>query len=91
MIQHLKERRTVGCPFVFATQTGKYLSYRNPLAMTEKACEAADVEHRGLHSLRNSFASNLYARGISVKVISKLLGHSSTQVTTGTPAYSRAT
>ena len=36
---------------------------------------------RGLHALRHSFASNLYARGVEVKIISKLLGHSSTQIT----------
>ena len=80
-IQNLKTQQVAGCPYVFATQTGKHLSYRNLLATMEKACEAAGVEHRGLHALRHSFASNLFARGVSVKVISKLLGHSSTQVT----------
>ncbi len=80
-IRHLKEQRIVGCPFVFATQTGKYLSYRNLLATMEKACEAAGVEHRGLHALRHSFASNLYARGVEVKIISKLLGHASVEIT----------
>ena len=58
-IRHLKAQRIVGCLFVFATQTGKYLSYRNLLATMEKACETAGVEHRGLHALRHSFASNL--------------------------------
>ena len=65
---------------MFATQTGKHLSCRNLLATMEKACEAAGVEHRGLHALRHSFASNLYARGVEIKVISKLLGHASTQI-----------
>ncbi len=41
----------------------------------ESACEAAGVEHRGLHALRHSFASNLYALGVEVKIISKFLGH----------------
>ena len=58
-IQHLKAQQVAGCPYVFATQTGKHLSYRNLLATMEKACEAAEVEHRGLHALRHSFASNL--------------------------------
>ena len=47
--------------------------------MLEKACEMAGVEHRGLHALRHSFASNLYARGVEVKIISKLLGHASVE------------
>ena len=80
-IQNLKTQQVTGCPYVFATQTGKHLSYRNLLATMEKACEAAGVEHRGLHALRHSFASNLYARGVEIKVISKLLGHASTQIT----------
>ena len=80
-VQHLKTQQVAGCPYVFATQTGKHLSYRNLLAAMETACEAAGVEHRGLHALRHSFASNLYARGVEIKLISKLLGHSSTQIT----------
>ena len=80
-IQHLKAQQVAGCPYVFATQTGEYLSYRNLLATMESACEAAGVEHRGLHALRHSFASNLYARGVEVKIISKLLGHASVEIT----------
>jgi site-specific recombinase XerD len=79
-VQHLRGQEVPGCPFMLATQTGKNLSYRNLLDVMEKACETAGVEHRGLHALRHSFASNLFARGISVEVISKLLGHSSAQV-----------
>jgi len=74
-IQHLKEQQVRGCAYVFATQTGEHVSYRHLLTTMERACAAAGVEHRGLHALRHSFASNLYARGVEVKVISKLLGH----------------
>lgn len=35
-IRHLKAQRVVGGPFVFATQTGKYLSYRKILAMRRR-------------------------------------------------------
>jgi len=80
-VLHLKAQAVPGCPYVFATQTGRHLSYRNLLATMETACEAAGVEHRGLHALRHSFASNLYARGVEVKIISKLLGHASVEIT----------
>ncbi len=80
-VQHLKAQVVPSCAFVLATQTGKNLSYRNLLAVMEKACEAVGVEHRGLHALRHSFASNLYARGVEVKIISKLLGHASVEIT----------
>ena len=80
-VQHLKAQAVPGCSYVFATHTGRHLSYRNLLATMETACETAGVEHRGLHALRHSFASNLYARGVEVKIISKLLGHASVEIT----------
>ena len=80
-VGHLKAQAVPSCPFVFATQAGKHVSYRHLLATMENACEAAGVEHRGLHALRHSFASNLYARGVEVKIISKLLGHASVEIT----------
>ena len=45
-VQLLKEQTVRGCPYVFATQNGKHMSYRNLPAMMDKACEAAEVEHR---------------------------------------------
>ena len=57
-VQHLKTHQVPGYPFMFATQAGKHLSYRNLLATMEKARDTADVEHRGLHALRHSYASN---------------------------------
>ena len=80
-IRHLKMQQVIGCPYVFATQTGEHVGYRHLLTTMEHACEAAGVEHRGLHALRHSFASNLYSRGVEVKVISKLLGHASVEIT----------
>ena len=80
-IQHLKMQQVIGCPYVFATQTREHVGYRHLLTTMEHACEAAGVEHRGLHALRHSFASNLYSRGVEVKVISKLLGHASVEIT----------
>ncbi len=80
-VQHLKEQQFKGCSYVFATQTGEHVGYRHLLTTMESACEAAGIEPRGLHALRHSFASNLYARDVEVKVISKLLGHASVEIT----------
>ena len=41
--------------------------------MMDKAFEATGVVHRMLDALRHSFASNLYARFVEMKIISKLL------------------
>ena len=35
----------------------------------------------GIHSLRHTFASLLFAKGVDVKIVSKLLGHSSIKIT----------
>lgn len=35
----------------------------------------------GVHSLRHTFASLLFAKGVDVKIVSKLLGHSNVKIT----------
>ncbi len=39
------------------------------------------LEKDGVHSLRHTFASLLFAQGTEIKVVSKLLGHASVQIT----------
>lgn len=41
----------------------------------------AKIDASGMHILRHSFASYLFAKGLEVKYISKILGHSSIQIT----------
>ena len=36
---------------------------------------------RGVHTLRHTFATNLFKNGVDVKVVSKILGHSSVKIT----------
>lgn len=47
----------------------------------KRAWRAAGLDPIGLHDARHSFASSLLAAGVSMKVMSSLLGHSSVQVT----------
>ena len=35
----------------------------------------------GIHALRHTFASMLFAKGVDVKIVSKLLGHSTVKIT----------
>jgi len=46
--------------------------------------ENIGLEKCGVHSLRHTFASLLFSRGVDVKTVSKLLGHSSIQITLNT-------
>jgi site-specific recombinase XerD len=38
-------------------------------------------ERYGIHALRHTFASMLFSKGVDVKIVSKLLGHSSVKIT----------
>lgn len=42
------------------------------------------IEKTGTHSLRHTFASMLFAKGVDIKTVSKLLGHASIQITLNT-------
>lgn len=41
----------------------------------------AGLERYGVHALRHTFASNLFRKGVDVKIISRLLGHSTVKIT----------
>ena len=41
----------------------------------------AEIAPYGIHALRHTFASMLFSKGVDVKIVSKLLGHSSVKIT----------
>ena len=47
----------------------------------ERLLKAAKVSYREFHSLRSTFATTCINKGIDVKTVSELLGHSSVKVT----------
>jgi len=68
------------CDTVFAN--GDYpLNYRVLRTYVEKICKLANIPYYGTHALRHTFATNCYYKGMDVKILSKILGHSSTTVT----------
>ena len=60
---------------------GSYLSYEALRYQTQQACNLANVEYRGEHVFRHTFATNCYYRDVDVKVLSKLLGHADVNIT----------
>ena len=69
--------------WVFEGKNGRY-SYKQLMYQTKKLCKEAIVPYYGEHVFRHTFATNCYYKGIDVKILSKLMGHSSVTVTYNT-------
>ncbi len=67
--------------YVFSNAKGKPINPRNLNRAHDCILERAGIEHIGIHALRHTFASQLFANKVDIKVISKLLGHSEVSVT----------
>lgn len=69
--------------WVFSSKGERY-SYKALMYNTKKLCKAAGVTYYGEHAFRHTFATNCYYKGIDVKILSRLMGHSSVNVTYNT-------
>ena len=67
--------------YVFSTSKGNRLYPRNVDRMFRSILKNCDIELTGVHTLRHTFASRLFAKGIDVKTVSELLGHSEVGIT----------
>ena len=68
-------------PYVIANTRGTAVMVDNFERSFRVIIRNAGLPHYGIHSLRHTFASLLFAAGVEVKVISKLLGHASVKIT----------
>lgn len=68
--------------FVFGDS--KRLEYPTLIRTIKKMCRESKVTYRGAHVFRHTFATNCYYKGIDIKILSKLLGHSDIKVTYNT-------
>lgn len=68
--------------YVAATKNGKHISPRNIDRTFRQILTAAGIEQSsGVHSLRHTFASMLFKKGVDPKTVSEILGHSDVTVT----------
>ena len=84
MLEGLVEKATDLHGYIFQDADGGPISYEAMRYQISKACENANVEYRGQHVFRHTFATNCYKNGADVKILSKLLGHSSVAITYNT-------
>ena len=67
--------------WVFTNKTGGRISYNAIVKHIQSLCKKIHAEYRGAHAFRHTFATNCYYKGMDVKILSKLLGHSDIRVT----------
>lgn len=70
--------------YVASTKRGKIVHERAFDRMLRDICARCGVEPCGAHVLRHTFASLLFRKGVDVKTVSKLLGHSDISITYNT-------
>ena len=76
----MEDRQT---EWVFESKGRRY-SYKQLMYQTKKLCRESGVPYYGEHVFRHTFATNCYYKGIDVKILSRLMGHSSVSVTYNT-------
>ena len=60
---------------VFCTSVGTYLNPSNVEKSWRSLLKKLELPHKKLHSLRHTYATELFARGAKIEVVSTLLGH----------------
>lgn len=69
-------------PYVLSTKNSKPVSFRNlDRAFRNILTRAGITKQYGVHSLRHTFASMLFKKGVDVKTVSEILGHSDVGIT----------
>ncbi len=68
-------------PLVFCDASGQMLTAKRAGTAIDAAFKKSALSHSGWHVLRHSFASQLVMRGVSLKAVQELLGHSTIQMT----------
>ncbi len=67
--------------FVFSNAKGNRIYARNVDRMFRAILKRCSIAPTGVHTLRHTFASCLFAKGVDVKTVSELLGHSEIGIT----------
>lgn len=67
--------------YVMANRDNHVAAFRNTQSALAKIKKKAGINHGSVHTLRHTFATQLFKKGVDIKVISELLGHSDVSVT----------
>lgn len=67
--------------YVISTKEGNPMLVRVLEQTFSRICQENYIDYKGIHSLRHTFGSVLVKKGVDIKVISEILGHSTVQFT----------
>ncbi len=86
-LQHLKEwqeKNNIDSKYVISNKKGEVVRHNTYIRTFKSICNNASIEvkdYHKIHILRHTFASSLFKKGVDVKIISAILGHSSVKIT----------
>jgi integrase len=84
-LDHIKKIRYFGKnSYILCTKSGKQVTTQNFSRQFKCIIKNAKITDCGVHTLRHTFASQLFKKGIDIKTISALLGHANISVTYNT-------
>lgn len=67
--------------YVFTTELGNNIDSRNLRRAFQRVLKKAEVSYRKFHALRHTYATTLFEKGVPLKTVSELLGHSDISIT----------
>lgn len=81
MLKEMKLKNGSKSELVFPSKNGSFINPRNFLRCFKTICEKTGLRDFNCHTLRHTFATRCFEKGIPVKVVSRWLGHKKVQHT----------
>ena len=81
-LQNYDKRKNIVSDYIASTNVGTRNTYRNLERSLKRVISNTNLPQGiSLHTLRHTFGSTLIRRGVSVEVVSKLMGHANIMIT----------
>jgi len=77
----LQENNRIKTNYVICTSTGKMVVQNSFYSIFQRMQKSLGIKPVTIHALRHTFATRLIKAKVDIKVVSKLLGHSSVKIT----------